>query len=199
MKKISIFLSVIFISISLYLFVPKIILYLFIPKEDYYIPKPKAKIKIDLLSSDQNSFSDDIVLFKHSKPSLSTVNKDTYKIDYPIFDATINFKIKNFEDLNTEIYNFENSIVVHEKQGAFINANIIKDTSENVYGVLCYLEGDNIATSSQFFVTDSTNYFMSGGLTFSFSITPEIKIQNEIMKQEVFNFINSFKWTAVSE
>ncbi len=190
MKKIAIFLSVIFISISLYFF---------IQKEDYYIPKPLAKLKIDLLSSDQNSFSDDMVLFKHSKPSSVIVNKDTYKIDYLTFDATINFKIKNFEDLNTEIYNFENSIVVHEKQGAFINANIIKDTSENVYGILCYLEGDNIATSSQFFVTDSTNYFMSGGLTFSSSITPEIKIQNEIMKQEVFNFINSFKWTSVSE
>ncbi|MBT5858794.1 MAG: hypothetical protein HOH88_02895, partial [Flavobacteriales bacterium] len=94
MKKIAIFLSVIFISISLYLF---------IQKEDYYIPKPKAKIKIDLLSSDQNSFSDDMVLFKHSKPSSVIVNKDTYKIDYLTFDATINFKIKNFEDLNTEI------------------------------------------------------------------------------------------------
>ena len=190
MKKIAIFLSVIFISINLYLFIPKV---------DYYIPKPIAKLKIDLLSSEQNPFSDHIVLFKHSKPSSVIVEKNTYKIDYPTFDATINFNLKKFKDLNTEIYNFENSIVVHEKQGAFINANIIKDTSENVYGVLCYLEGDNIATSSQFFVTDSTNYFMSGGLTFSSSINPEIKIQNEIMKQEVFNVINSFKWTAVSE
>ena len=94
MKKIAIFLSVIFISISLYLF---------IQKEDYYIPKPLAKLKIDLLSSDQNSFSDDMVLFKHSKPSSVIVNKDTYKIDYLTFDATINFNLKNFKDLNTEI------------------------------------------------------------------------------------------------
>ena len=47
-----------------------------------------------------------------------------------------------------EIYNFENSISVHEKKGAYINANIVEDTSESIYGVLCYLEGNNIATSS---------------------------------------------------
>ena len=59
---------------------------------------------------------------------------------------------------------------MHENKGAYINANIIKDTSASVYGVLCYLEGNNIATSSQFFITDSIRYFIRGGLEFNSAI-----------------------------
>ncbi len=92
---------------------------------------------------------------------------------------------------------FRNKITVHEKQGAYINANIIEDSESGMYGILCYLEGNKIATSSQFFITDSTNYFVSGGLEFNTSINPEIEIQNNIMKQEILKFINSFKWSFI--
>ena len=101
-------------------------------------------------------------------------------------------------DLDLDVYNFENKITIHEKQGADINVNIIEDSESEMYGVLCYLEGNKIATSSQFFITDSTSYFVSGGLEFNTSINSEIEVQNNIMKQEVLKFIDSFTWSSIS-
>ena len=131
----------------------------------------------------------------HETPGLS--QNMNLSFAYISGNSEIIFLVKEIIDLDIDIYNFENRITVHEKQGAHINANIIEDSESEMYGVLCYLEGNKIATSSQFFITDSTNYFVSGGLEFNTSINPEIEIQNNIMKQEILKFINSFKWSFI--
>ena len=38
-------------------------IYLLLPSEEYYMPKPKAKIKIKLLSEVTSVFEDDIIIF----------------------------------------------------------------------------------------------------------------------------------------
>ena len=43
------------------------------------------------------------------------------------------------------------------------------------------------------------SHFVRGGLEFNRSVNNEIEVQNTIMKLEVLNFINSFKWTNISE
>ena len=166
-------------------------------QEEYYIPKPKAKIKIKLPSEETSIYVDDIVEFSYSNDAVVEKNDNIYSIKYPLYNSEIILLVKEIIDLDIDIYNFENRITVHEKQGAHINANIIEDSESEMYGVLCYLEGNKIATSSQFFITDSTNYFVSGGLEFNTSINPEIEIQNNIMKQEILKFINSFKWSFI--
>jgi gliding motility-associated lipoprotein GldD len=186
MKKVVLVLVFIFISISVYLY---------FQKEEYYIPKPKAMLKMDLPDNNFSIFSDDKIHFNVSNSAIVNQSDISYSILYHDYESKIYFSVKNLDNLDLEIYNFENSISVHEKQGAYIDANIIEDSTENIYGVLCYLEGSNIATSSQFFITDSIQYFVRGGLEFSTSINPEIEVQNDIMKQEVFKFIQSFKWS----
>ena len=37
-------------------------------------------------------------------------------------------------------------------------------------------------------------FFVRGGLDFDCAITPEIEIQNIIMKKEILKFIESFQW-----
>ena len=49
-------------------------------------------------------------------------------------------------------------------------------------------------TSSQFFLTDSADNFITGGLNFNRSISSEIEVQNIIMKQEILKFIESLYW-----
>ena len=165
--------------------------------EEYYIPKPKAKIKIELPSQDYSVFEDDIITFSHSNSAVLEKDDNIYKIKYDSYNSGIVFSVNEIIDLDLDVYNFENKIKVHEKQGADINVNIIEDSQSKMYGVLCYLEGNKIATSSQFFITDSTNYFLSGGLEFNTSINSEIEVQNNIMKQEVLKIINSFRWSSI--
>ena len=161
-----------------------IVLYVFsCNSEEYYIPKPKAKIKIELPSQVTFVFEDDIIRFSYSNSAVLEKDDNVYKIKYDSYNSDIVFSVKEIIDLDLDVYNFENKITVHEKQGADINVNIIEDSESEMYGVLCYLEGNKIATSSQFFITDSTNYFVSGGLEFNTSINSEIEVQNNIMKQ----------------
>ena len=190
MKKYILIISLILISLHAYNI---------FTSNEYYIPKPKAKLKIDLPLSSTSTYKTDVFVFEYSNSAIVHHTDNKVELSYPAYSASIIVNLKEFSDLDLEIYNFENSISVHEKQGAYIDANIIKDTSQNIYGVLCYLEGNNIATSSQFFFTDSTNYFVSGGLEFNRSVNNDIKAQNSIMKLEVLNFINSFKWSNISE
>jgi len=166
-------------------------------QEEYYIPKPKAKIKIKLPSEETSIYVDDIITFSYSNDAVVEKNDNIYSVKYLLYNSEIIFLVKEIIDLDIDIYNFENRIMVHEKQGAYIDANIIEDSESKMYGVLCYLEGNKIATSSQFFITDSTNYFVSGVLEFNTSINPEIEVQNDIMKKEVWKFINSFKWSSI--
>ena len=185
MKKLIIILFIFFLVISLYLYVTK---------HEYYIPKPEALVKIELPESRTSIYTDEKISFKYSNSTSVKLKDNFYSLNYPQYSSSISFKITPLLDYDLELYNFENSISVHEKQGAYINANVIQDTSENIYGVLCYLEGNKIATSSQFFITDSTNFFVRGGLDFDCAISPEIEVQNIIMKQEILKFIQSFKW-----
>lgn len=185
MKKLIVGLFILFLVISFYFYVRK---------NEYYIPKPEALVKIELPESRTSIYTDEKISFKYSNSSSVNLKDNFYSLNYPQYLSTISFKLTPLLDFDLELYNFENSISVHERQGAYINANIIQDTSENIYGVLCYLEGNKIATSSQFFITDSTNFFVRGGLDFDCAITPEIEIQNIIMKKEILKFIESFKW-----
>ena len=169
------------------------------PYNEYYIPKPKAKLKIDLPLPSTSTYKTDVFVFEYSNSAIVHSIGQNMEIRFPTYNSSIVFNVKNLIDLDVDIYNFENSIGVHEKQGAYIDANIIKDTSQNIYGVLCYLEGNNIATSSQFFFTDSTNYFVSGSLEYNRVVNKEIEMQTAIMNVEVLNFINSFKWSNISE
>jgi len=172
-------------------------IYLLLPAEVYYIPKPKAKIKIELPSEVTSIFENDIITFCYSNSAVVEKNNNTYRIKYTLYNSEIIFEVTETIDLDLEIYHFQNEIMVHEKQGAYINANIIEDSESAMYGLLCYLEGNKIATSSQFFITDSTKYLVRGGLEFNTSINPEIEVQNNIMKKEVLKFINSFKWSFI--
>ena len=190
MKKYILIISLILISLHAYNI---------FTSNEYYIPKPKAKLKIDLPLSSTSVYKTDIFIFEYSNSAIIHPSGNNMEIRYPNYNSSIVFNVKNLIDLDVDIYNFENSISVHEKQGAYVNANIIKDSLSDMYGVLCFLEGNNIATSSQFFFTDSINHFVSGGLEFNRSVNNEIEVQNTIMKLEVLNFINSFKWTNISE
>tara|TARA_Y100001968_G_C19288806_1_gene683133 strand:+ start:69 stop:644 length:576 start_codon:yes stop_codon:yes gene_type:complete len=173
-----------------------ILIYFVFGDEQYYIPKPKAKIKIELPLALTSNFEDDLVRFHYSNSACLEKKDNVYSIKYPLYESEIIFFVKEITDLDLHIYNFQNKIIIHEKQGAYVNVDIIEDLESEVYGILCYLEGNKIATSSEFFITDSTNYFISGGLKFHTSINPEIEIQNNIMKEEVVKLINSFNWSS---
>ncbi|MBT4217405.1 MAG: hypothetical protein HOE25_02415, partial [Flavobacteriales bacterium] len=57
-----------------------IVLYIFsCNSEEYYIPKPKAKIKIELPSQVTSIFEDDIITFSYSNSAVLEKNDNIYR------------------------------------------------------------------------------------------------------------------------
>ena len=82
--------------------------------------------------------------------------------------------------------------------GAKPQCNVIVEPQKNIYGNICYFFGNRFTFSSIFFLTDNNKYFLEGHVFFHNYqlITNEINetvLENEIMKKEVSNIINSFK------
>ena len=182
--------------IFIILFICSCTLIYYISSDDYYIPKPEALLKIKSLQRD-SILCDQInhILFYHNIESLvEKEDSSCFSIRYPMYNARIRFCLSDFRDLEDELRDFQYVINMHEKKGAVIYCHIIENFDSHIYGTLCYLEGYNIATSSRFFLMDSLNHYLSGELIFNTSINSNIIMQNEIMKDQVYNFISSFRW-----
>ena len=108
---------------------------------------------------------------------------------------TANNKI--ISDFQRNKFFFENKVNKHRKFGAVVDSSFLELPELNKYVCAYELYGSNIATSSMFYITDISNNFVSGFLEFRTSINPEIEVQNNIMKQEVLKFINSFRWSSI--
>tara|TARA_B110000014_G_C19804379_1_gene417734 strand:+ start:14 stop:586 length:573 start_codon:yes stop_codon:yes gene_type:complete len=172
-------------------------IYLFLPSEEYYIPKPKAKIKIELPSDVTSVFEDDIIIFSYSNSAVVEKKDNIYSIKYPSYNAEIVFSVALTSDFQRNQFFFQNQVNQHRKFGAIVDSSFLELPELDKYICDYDLYGSNIATSSMFYITDMSNYFVSGGLEFNTSINPEIEVQNNIMKQEVLKFINSFKWSSI--
>ena len=172
-------------------------IYLFLPSEEYYIPKPKAKIKIELPSDVTSVFEDDIIIFSYSNSAVVEKKDNIYSIKYPSYNAEIVFSVALTSDFQRNQFFFQNQVNQHRTFGAIVDSSFLELPELDKYVCDYDLYGSNIATSSMFYITDMSNYFVSGGLEFNTSINPEIEVQNNIMKQEILKFINSFKWSFI--
>ena len=172
-------------------------IYFLLPSKEYYIPKPKAQIKIELPSEVTSVFEDDIIIFSYSNSAVVEKNDNIYSIKYSSYNAEIVFSVALTSDFQRNQFFFQNQVNQHRTFGAIVDSSFLE--LPELYKYVCDydLYGSNIATSSMFYITDMSNYFVSGGLEFNTSINPEIEVQNNIMKQEVLKFINSFKWSSI--
>ena len=174
-------------------------IYLLLPSEEYYISKPKAQIKIELPSELTSVFEDEIITFSYSNSAVVEKNDNIYSIKYSLYNAEIVFSVDLTSDFQRNQFFFQNQVNQHRKFGAIVDSSFLELPELDKYICDYDLYGSNIATSSMFYITDMSKYFVRGSLDFNTSINNEIEVQNTIMKLEVLNFINSFKWTNISE
>ena len=113
MKKLIIVLFILFLVVSLYFYDTK---------QDYYIPKPESLVKIEIPDSSTSQFKDEKISFKYSNSTSVNLKDNFYSLNYPQYSSSISFKINPLIDFDLELYNFENSISIHENQGKYINA-----------------------------------------------------------------------------
>lgn len=179
-----------------------IILCLYSACKDEFTPKPRGYFRIDFPEKKYRKYISDC----------------RYSFDYPVYGVIVNYEGYDaepcwidieFPDNNGTIHltykTLDNNLAKHtEDIRTLAYKHIIKadDIVENpimyperkVYGILYDIQG-NTASSVNFFITDSTRYFLSGSLYFNVrpnkdSLAPVIKF----FKKDIEYLIETFHW-----
>ncbi|WP_055442763.1 gliding motility lipoprotein GldD [Lacinutrix himadriensis] len=140
-------------------------------------PKPEAKLRLEYpaASYTETNFK---MPFTFEKNALATNVKtrklsgsDSYGIDleYPALKGTIYLTYKSInkseEKLISYLRDAQNFTQEHTQKADEIFSDLFENPKNKVYGMF-YEVGGNAASQSQFYVTDSTDHFLTGSLYF---------------------------------
>ncbi len=102
--------------------------------------------------------------------------------------------IANEEQLHTILNEAQNLAYKHATNAEGIGEREYIDQGKKVYGLMYNMQG-NAASSTQFFVTDSTHHFLRGVLYFySVPNADSLKPVNNFMFNEMVHIIESLEW-----
>ncbi len=118
-----------------------------------------------------------------------------FTIRYPKVQAEIHLTYKAVENNLKEYLDQTHKLAYdHHFKATNIREEKIINREDDVYGLSFYLKGE-VASNTQFFLTDSTNHFVRGSLYFNSkakpdSLAPYVNYVNE----DISRFIESFRW-----
>ncbi len=180
-------------SILLYL----VLAVLFTSCKDEVLPKPKAMLKLEYPTAKYQIAGEDCI-YSFDQNSLSTLkeNKDcSLVLDYPMMKGSIYLTYKPVTDnLDTLLIDAQKLSYEHVVKADNIVEQPFINDEDRVYGMFYEVSG-NAASQSQFYVTDSTNHFVTGSLYFYAkpnydSILPAaMYLQNDIRR-----IMESLRW-----
>lgn len=169
-----------------------------------YVPKPLGYLRLEMPVHAYRSL-DSTFPFTFDYSTYSSVEQgrftqsrpNWFNLVYPRFNATIHF---SYKDLNkTSLYELRNDAhemaFKHAPKAIGIRELAIDDPKRNVYGLAYSIEGRDVASPFQFFVTDSTAHFLRGALYFSFqpnndSLRPVI----DYILADMDHLIETLRW-----
>ena len=173
---------------------------------DTYTPKPRGYFRITLPKKEYQKFENKgPYLFEIPKYSYvqnySTESSEKWWVNivFPSMKGKIHIsymKINN--NLNKYLEESRTLAYKHTVKAEAINEEVFVNENDKVYGVLYELKG-NVASSYQFFVTDSTNHFLRGALYFNVypnkdSLSPVLKF----VKKDIINLMETVKWKTIN-
>lgn len=170
------------------------------------IPKPKAFLRLEYPKPIYKEINSNNLPFTFAKNSVVTNiksikasgDKKTIGLDleYPSLKATIYLTYKAIDRDNFKIFlkDAKNITQSHAKKAEAIVAQPYSNFKHLVYGTLYEIEG-NVASQSQFYVTDSINHFLTGSLYFFVkpnhdSILPAVNYINK----DIRHLMETIKW-----
>ena len=135
--------------------------------EDQPIPKPKAQMRLEYPQGASSPLETEDFSFDYNELATPNLESETaFSLEYPDMKGAIFLSYKKI-DGNLE------KLIVDAKRLSYEHAvkadNIVEQPYVNpdkqVYGSLFEVQG-NAASQSQFFVTDSTEHFLTGSVYF---------------------------------
>ena len=178
-----------------------LVLMAFISFEEVLVPKPKAFFSLDYKKASYiESHGEFPFLFEKNKLTQISIskkqnNQEGFILHYPTLKASIfiNYKKVN-SNLRKHIDEAKKMTYKHRQVADEISQRKYDNNFEKVHGMFYDLTG-NVASPSQFYVTDSVNHFLSGALYFETkpnydSTLPAISY----IQKDMVHLIESLKW-----
>jgi len=171
-------------------------------------PKPRSYPRIVYPEKKYVDFDTSFCAFTFEYPAYANIIQDTsffgekpedacwFNIYVPEFQSLIfctYYPLGKKNSLNRVVNDAYKLAGVHNKKANFID-EIPINLPGKVNGTIFEIEGP-VASSYQFFITDSTKHFLRGALYFNArtnqdSLAPVV----DFMKKDVMHLINTFKW-----
>ncbi len=184
-----------------------LLLFALISCKENPVHKPKGYFKIDFPKHEYQLFDKEGYPYSFEFPAYAKVVKDStffgettenpwwINIEFPRFNGKIYVSYKDIgkNRLDTLLkHSFRLSDAHNSKASSKEDSVFV--TKNNIHGMLFEL-GGNVATSNQFFVTDSTKHFLRGALYFDATPNEDsLKIVNDFLLEDMRHLISTFKW-----
>ena len=167
-----------------------------------YTPKPSGFLRIDYPEKSYRLYSDQ-EFFQFEIPEYAVIEMESgsraeqgwFNVSVPQLNGKIHLSYKPVDgQLNGYITDSRELVYKHT-----VKANGIEETpfihrDQNRFGIVYDLNGD-VASSVQFFVTDSTHHFLRGSLYFNCqpnrdSLNPVI----DFLREDIIHMIETIQW-----
>jgi gliding motility-associated lipoprotein GldD len=168
------------------------------------VPKPRGYLRTDFPEKIYRTFDSAGYPYRFDYPAYAAIvpDKQSYRYEpwwvnlkVPAYQATVYISYKriqkNLPALLDDTYNFVYRHVIKANE---ITETPVLNHEKKVYGFLYEIGGD-VASSVQFYVTDSTRHFLRGSLYFmvtpnSDSLTPSIAF----LTADIQHLIQTLEW-----
>ncbi|GHU86009.1 gliding motility lipoprotein GldD [Bacteroidia bacterium] len=171
--------------------------------EETYTPKPHSFYRIELPAKDYQQlvskypFTYEYPKYAEFVPFEQEGEKYWHNIDFSQYNATINMSYRSLKKnkLSECIADALTFVSKHEQKARGIFEKEYTFPEGNVYGVVYDIKGTNVASTYQFFLTDSVNHFVRGALYFmetpnNDSLEPVINF----LKTDIDRLVKTFEW-----
>ena len=169
-----------------------------------YTPKPRAYFRIDLPEKAYQLFDDKMYPYTYEIPVYANVTP--FEAENELFWANVNFlglnaainlsyKALNKTNLREHIADAFVFIDKHTGKASRIQELEVNDPENRIFGMLFDLRGSGVASTYQFYLTDSLRHFVRGALYFdgvpnNDSLAPVI----DFLKKDIDHLIETFQW-----
>ena len=169
------------------------------------VPKPVAYIRIDMPDHSYTTVDTAALPFTFEKSDEATITwkRDNSRekwidLNYPAYRGVVFLSYKTIageHDLKAQIDTAYKFLSMHFDHTSGIDEKQYIDTASHVYANTSHLLGPNVASTYQFWVTDSVHHFLGGALYIdrtpnNDSLAPVL----EYLQEDINHLIESIRW-----
>ncbi|MBN1131622.1 MAG: gliding motility lipoprotein GldD [Bacteroidales bacterium] len=167
-----------------------------------YTPKPMGYARIDFPEKEYKLY-DGNAPYSFEIPDYSYVENDPGRMNEPYWiniiipelNGTIHISYKNVNNnLQEYIEDSRTLVYKHTTRSDGIEETLLLNDAEKRYGILYDLKG-NVASSVQFFLTDSSTHFLRGSLYLNTRINRDsLNPVIDFLREDILHLIESTRW-----